>query len=164
MPKVPRRVGRVRERVMTVAPCVVGGADVGAGAVVVTRWQATVPAGRSRSAGTSVTQRSTATGQRVWNRQPDGGSMRAGQVVAGQHDAAAGRAGVARVGHRRRRQQRLRVGVRAGAAKILSRGPPRRACRGTSPRPVGEVLDRGQVVGDEQAGEAEVALQVGRAG
>ena len=66
-----------------------------------------------------------------------------------------------RVGDRRRGQQRLRVGVRRAREDPLAGALLDELAEVHHRDVVGEVLHRGQVVGDEQAGEAHVALQVG---
>ena len=76
-----------------------------------------------------------------------------------------GRAAVARVGDRGRGQQGLGVGMRAGAANTALAGTLfDELAEVHHGDVVGEVLHRRQVVGDEQAGETHVALQVRRGG
>ncbi len=84
------------------------------------------------SGGTSTRQRSTATGQRVWKWQPDGGSSGLGRSPRSTTRVRARCAD--RVGHGRGGEQRLRVGHLRVAEQLLARGAARRPCRGTSPR------------------------------
>ena len=99
----------------------------------------------------------TATGHRGWKRHPDGGEHRAG-APRRRATIRAGRA--AAVGIRPSAPRRAAPGCRvprAAEERRLTRCPPRPVARGTSRRPGGEVLHRDQVVGHEQAGEAESA-------
>ena len=113
----------------------------------------------SRSSGRSSAQRvGCAHGQRVWNRQPDGGlagdgrspvsRMRSRRVL---HD---------RVRHRHRRHQRPGVRVqRLGVEPVARRLLDQRA-QVHHADPVGDVPDHREVVRDDQVGQAEVVLQV----
>ena len=76
--------------------------------------------------------------------------------VARQQHAFLAHAGI---GPRDRRQQRLRIGMRRPGRGHASRRS-RPSCRDTSPPRGRDVPHHGEVVGDEQEGEAEAALQI----
>ena len=103
--------------------------------------------------------RSTASGQRVWKRQPGGGSSGLGRspcsTMRSRERCASG------VGDRRGGEQCLRVGVLGGGEQFGGRGLFDDLPEVHHGDPVGEEFDGGQVVGDEQAAEAPVALEVG---
>ena len=79
--------------------------------------------------------------------------------VAGEDDAVR-RAGAIRVGDHRRREQRHGVGMARRAEEIPNRGHLDDLPQVHDRHPVAHVLDDGEVVGDEEVGEAELALQV----
>ena len=99
-------------------------------------------------------QRSWAWAQRVWKRQPVGGLSGLGTSPASRMRArwAVG------IGHRHGRQQRLGVGMaRLGEQAALGRQLDDLA-EIHDGDPVGDVAHHGEVVGDEEVGEAELVL------
>ncbi len=119
-------------------------------------WQATAWASASgRRAGSSRRQRSVATGQRGWKRQPAGTS-----VGLGRSPPRGARLALSR-GVRHRRDEG--AGIRVARSGPQGRG--RRALDDAAEihhqHPVGDVLDHRQVVRDEQVGEPELAAHRG---
>ena len=64
------------------------------------------------------------------------------------------------IGHRHRRQQRLGVGMQRVAEQLARRRQLDQAAGAHHGDAVGDVVDHGEVVRDEQVGEAELLLQV----
>ena len=115
----------------------------------------------SRNSGSSVTQRSglprrSRSQQRVWKRQPEGG-------LAGDGMSP----------FRTRRFLRIRgfgfgiadrsatvYGWRGFGVQLVDVGQLDHPAQVHDPDPVADVLDHGEVVGDEQVGQAELLLEV----
>ena len=83
--------------------------------------------------------------------------------LAGEHDALPGALEL-RVGHRRRREQRLRVRVQRRSEELFGGRGLHDAAEVHHRHPVGEVTDDGEVVRDEEVGEPELRLELARAG
>ena len=118
------------------------------------------PAVRRRSGGLRVElarRRRRRSGQRGWKRQPAGGRSALG--ISPRTSSAAGAAG--RVGERDRVDQRPGVRVPRRAEHELRRAGLDDPAEVHDRRAIREVLDDGQVVGDEHDRQAELALQRG---
>ncbi len=124
-------------------------------AALVTEPWAQARVRRRRTAGCAL-------GQRGWNRQPRRRVDRR-RHVADQDDPLA-LPGAIRVGHRAPRTAARRCRGAEGAPRCCSTGACSRSSRGTSPRPVADVPDHRQVVGDEDVGQAELGSAGRRAG
>ena len=133
-------------------------------AICSAQWQATrLPADQSRSSGRSSAQRvGCAHGQRVWNRQPDGG-------LAGD-----GRSPASRIRSRRSSTSGSGTGTADISARVYGCSGSRvelvarrlldqRAQVHHADR-VGDVPDHGQVVRDHQVGQPQLVLQLAPAG
>ncbi len=132
------------------------GARLGRAGSVSGKWQATRwPGASSLGSGTSLAHRSTARGQRVRNRQPDGG------LIGDGGSPMQGRAGPrrARLGRGDRVEQRLRVRVQRLLVHRLAGADLAELAQVHHRDPVADLLDQGQVVGDEQVGQAQLAAQ-----
>ena len=113
----------------------------------------------ARSAGTSVAQRSTASGQRGWKTQP---VRRAGRVgrLAGQHDAGRAGGGVD-LGHRRPQRPECRGGAGALSSSLVGAAlhdPAEIQHR----RLLAQLAHDAEVVGDEQVGQVPAQRAGGR--
>ena len=129
----------------------------GSAASVSGKWQATRwPGNSSRGSGTSSAQRSAARGQRVRNRQPDGGLTGDGgspRSVVVARPAPGSVDGIESSSALRVRVQRLLV-------DRLARPDLAELPEVHHPDPVADLLDEGEVVRDEQVGEAELAAEL----
>ena len=129
-----------------------------------TRWPSGTP-GRSttRSCGRSSSHRvSWRHGQRVWNRHPVGGFDGRGQVT-GEQDLLAAVLDDG-VGHGHGREQRPGVRVQRLGVEVVGGGLLDHAAEVHHADPVADVPHDGQVVGDDEVGEVELAPAARRAG
>ena len=119
-------------------------------------WQATSWRPVSASRGSALAQTSSANGQRVRKRQPDGGSIGIGRIALDGRFLGA----LARIHRRPRRQQRARVGMLRIAVDRLDRAELDDLAEIHHQHAVAEILHDVEVVADEDVGEAELALEV----
>ena len=91
-------------------------------------------------------------GQRVWNRQPGGG---AGHIALEDDGAVL----MVDVRHGRDGQKRLGVGVHGVGIELRARGDFHHIAQIHDRHPVADVLDRGQVVGNEQVGKPHLVFE-----
>ena len=120
-------------------------------------WQATKWSGPiSRSCGSSRRHTSVAAAQRVWNRQPGGGSTGEGisPAIGVGRDADDG----IRLGDRV--HQHLGVVVRRLLVERVARGDLAELAEVHHRDAVADVLDHGEVVGDEDQRQAVLGLEV----
>ncbi len=110
--------------------------------------------GGALSSGVSLRQRSLAYGQRGWNAQPRGGSSGFGTSPA---TAVARLAGQREIRHRGEQHPRVRMLRRR--EQTARRRELDDASQVHHADAVGDVVNDGEVVRDEQIGEAELALQ-----
>ena len=115
-------------------------------------WQATSCAPVSASSGSTPAQTSSAKGQRVRKRQPDGGSIGIGRIALDRRLLGA----PARIHRRPRRQQRARVGMLRIAVDRLDRADLDDLAEIHHQHAVAEILHDVEVVADEEVGEAEL--------
>ena len=120
------------------------------------KWQATGwPWPRSISSGSSIAHMSLAIGQRVRNRQPDGGLIGLGTSPCSTIRWRS--RSMHRVGLGDGRQQRLRVRVRRAGVDLLGRADLHQLAQVHHRHDVADVAHHRQVVGDEQVAEARAA-------
>ena len=120
------------------------------------KWPAESPCTRL-STGSSVEQIACALGHRVWKRQPDGGLIGDGtsplRMIRSRVALCPGRP-------RDGRQQRVRVRVTRRAVQVLDLGHLDDLAEVHHRDAVADVLHDREVVGDEEVGQAELALEV----
>ena len=137
----------------------VPGGGVGVPGLVVWRWQATQPpVGRGVWTGCCWAQMSMAWWQRVRNVQPDGWVQGVGDVAL-EDDAVAGSLDGG-VGDGDGGEQRFGVGVGGVGVDGFGGAFFDDAAEVHDGGAVGEPADDGQVVGDEQVGDAEVLAEL----
>ena len=128
---------------------------------VIGKWQATVwPVASSRRSGSSLAQSSWAFQQRVRKRQPEGGSMGLGTSPVSRMRVRWAACAAVGVGDGDGGEQGEGVGVQGVEVEVVAGADFDDFAEVHDGDAVGDVPHDGQVVGDEQVGEVEFALQV----